>query len=72
MVDRLSDVVREQDKVILAPYTDLPEGTDLVLVSWTHRRTCSHVTNPGDAATVVRASIEEFRNNPLAPESNAA
>ncbi len=71
VVNELADVVREQDKVILAPYTDLPEDTDLALVSWTRRRTCSDVTNAGDAATVVRAYIEEFRNNPLAPEPNA-
>lgn len=65
---RLQSLVRDEDKVIMAPYPDLKDSLDLV--AWGNVQACDPPANakPGDAVTVARSFIEQFRSDGLAPE----
>jgi hypothetical protein len=66
----LEELVRDEEKVLMAPYPDLASPLDLV--AWRTLRTCDppEDADPDDAVTVARAFIEEFRSGGLAPEPN--
>lgn len=73
VVDALADLANAEDQVILAPYADLPDEQSLAFASWTHLRSCPTVTaaDSDDVIAVARGFIDEFRDNPDAPEAPA-
>lgn len=73
VVDSLADLAESRDEVILAPYPDLPEGENLVLVSWNRVQRCSLDDPPvDDVRAVARGYIDRFLNSGEAPEPAAA
>lgn len=68
--DRLADLADGEDKVLMAPYEGLREGTSLALAAWRKLQTCPAPENPDDAVLVARGFIEQFRSGGLAPEPN--
>lgn len=65
----LEDLVNdESEKLFLAPYPDLQ--TSLALLAWGNMQTCDPPADadPGDAVTLARSFIEEYRSGGLAPE----
>jgi hypothetical protein len=68
--ERLADLARSEDKVLLAPYPKLPKGTSLTFAAWTRLQKCP--TIPADEGTaavdVARGFIEQFRGGGEAPE----
>ncbi len=71
IVDALADLAEAEDEVGLAPYPNLPEGENLVFVSWTRAQRCDVSGGADDVVTVAESYIDEFRNSGLAPESAA-
>ena len=67
----LESVVQSETEVLMAPYEGL--ANSLALVSWGRLQTCDIPDDaaPGDAETVVRSFIEQYRNSSLAPEPAA-
>jgi hypothetical protein len=67
---QLEDLVRGDDKVLMAPYPDLANSFDLV--AWGKLQTCSppEDADPDDAVTTAEFFISQFRSGGLAPEPN--
>jgi Protein of unknown function (DUF3105) len=72
VVDRLAQIAEAQDKVLLAPYPDLEEGTSFAITAWNTLWECPAGLTPGDAAVMANAFIEAYRGTSNAPEPNAA
>ena len=72
VVDRLAQVADSQDKVLLAPYPDLEEGTSFAMTAWNKLWECPADVSPEDAATMANSFIEAYRGTSNAPEANAA
>jgi hypothetical protein len=66
----LEDLVRGEEKVLMAPYPGLASSFDLV--GWRTLQACDPPADaqPADAVTVARAFIDRFRSGGLAPEPN--
>lgn len=72
-LDELTSLARSQRKVIIAPYPNLPEGENLVLVAWNRAQRCDvSGASAGDVREVADYFIDRFREGPEAPEPNAA
>ncbi|HJS26880.1 MAG TPA: DUF3105 domain-containing protein [Actinomycetota bacterium] len=71
VVDRLGQIAEGQEKVLLAPYPDLEEGTSLAMTAWNKLWECPGGVSAGDAATMADAFIEAYRGTSNAPEANA-
>jgi hypothetical protein len=71
VVTELEDLAEGETEVIMAPYENLSEGTNLALVAWTRLQEgqVAADVNPDDVALVARGFIEEFRNGAAAPEA---
>lgn len=69
--DELADLARGEQKVILAPYSQLPEGTSLSFVAWTKLQECSGVTDGDAAVLAAQGFIKRFRGTTNAPEPSA-
>ena len=67
----LAELAESQDKVILAPFPDLPEGTSLTFAAWRRVQHCPQVNDPGSAEQVARGFIQRFRSGGVAPEPTA-
>jgi hypothetical protein len=67
----LAELAEGQEKVILAPYPDLPEGTSLAFVAWTKLQECPRVTDAGATVAAARGFIAQFRGTDNAPEPSA-
>jgi hypothetical protein len=65
----LEDVAREQDRVIMAPYPDLPAGHALALLAWNTRWMCPASVSADQAETITRAFIQAYRGTTNAPEA---
>lgn len=65
----LEALARDQDRVIAAPYPDLPEGTGLALVAWNTRWMCPSTVTPEDAVTIARGFVDAFAGTTVAPEA---
>jgi hypothetical protein len=67
---QLEDLVRGENKVLMAPYPDLANSFDLV--AWGKLQTCSppEDADPDDAVTTAEFFISQFRSGGLAPEPN--
>jgi Protein of unknown function (DUF3105) len=72
VVDRLAQVAERDDKVLLAPYPDLEEGTSFAMTAWNKLWECPADVSPDDAATMANSFIEAYRGTSNAPEPNAA
>jgi hypothetical protein len=71
VVRRLEGLAESEEKVLMAPYPDLPEGRDLALAAWTRLQTCPSTITPDQAEAVARGFIARFRGGGDAPEPNA-
>lgn len=71
VVDRLSSLARAQDKVIMAPYPDLPSGTSLALAAWNKLWECPAAVTADQARTVASGFIQAYRGTSNAPEPRA-
>jgi hypothetical protein len=74
VVNALADVANAENKVIMAPYPELPDRQSLVLAAWTQLQTCPPMTD-ADANSAVRlvdGFINRFRGGGDAPEPTAA
>lgn len=68
VVNALADLAREENKVMLAPYPNLPDGDSLVFAAWTNLQTCPTVTDANAVMSVANAFINRFRGGGDAPE----
>jgi hypothetical protein len=71
VVERLASIAEQQDKVLLAPYPDLDEGTSLAIAAWNKLWECPATVSAGDAATMANSFINAYRGTSNAPEGNA-
>jgi hypothetical protein len=71
VVDSLADLARQENKVILAPYAEMPEGQSLALAAWRHLQTCPRVTDAGSVVDMAKGFISQFRGGGDAPEPQA-
>jgi hypothetical protein len=72
VVARLAQIAEGQDKVLVAPYPDLEEGTSFAITAWNTLWECPADVTPEDAAIMANAVIEAYRGTSNAPEPNAA
>ena len=70
VVSRLSAIAEGQDKVLVAPYPDLDEGTSLAIVAWNKLWECPSTVSAADAATIASSFIEAYKGTSNAPEGN--
>lgn len=68
-IDALEAVARDEDRVIMAPYPDLPEDRALTFVAWNTRWRCPAGVSPDDAVTMARSFIRAYRGTTNAPEA---
>lgn len=68
-VGALEGVAREQDRVIMAPYPDLPEGRALALVAWNTRWMCPAGVSADQAVAIAEGFIDAYRGTTNAPEA---
>lgn len=68
VVTRLASIAEQQDKVLLAPYPDLDEGTSLAIAAWNKLWLCPATVSAGDAAAMANSFIEAYRGTSNAPE----
>lgn len=69
VIDRLAALVRSEDRVLMAPHADLPDGTSLALTAWNKLWTCPATITSTQAASVARGFIEAYRGTTNAPEA---
>ncbi len=72
VVDGLASLARAQDKVIMAPYPDLPNGTSLALAAWNKLWACPAAVTADQARTIASGFIQAYRGTSNAPEPRAA
>ena len=68
-IDRLAEVAEDEDRVLMAPYPALPEGTGLALVAWNTRWRCPGTISAEDASAIATAFIDAYRGTTNAPEA---
>jgi hypothetical protein len=61
-VDALAEVAEDESEVIMAPYVNLPQRTNLAFVAWTRLQECDVRGTPEDVALAARSFIEAFKN----------
>jgi hypothetical protein len=69
VVDRLAALVRAEDRVLMAPHADLPDGTSLALTAWNKLWSCPATVTSTQAASVARGFIDAYRGTTNAPEA---
>jgi hypothetical protein len=69
VVDRLAALVRGDDRVLMAPHEDLPDGTSLALTAWNKLWSCPATITSTQAASVARGFIDAYRGTTNAPEA---
>lgn len=67
---RLSEIAEGQDKVLVAPYPQLAEGTSLAMVAWNKLWECPSTVSAADSATMANAFIAAYKSTSNAPEGN--
>ena len=70
VVTRLSEIAESQDKVLVAPYVELNEGTSFAMVAWNKLWECPSNVSGSDAATLANAFIAAYKGTSNAPEGN--
>jgi hypothetical protein len=68
-IDALEAVARDEDRVLMAPYPDLPEDRALTFVAWNVRWRCPAGTSTDQAVTMARSFIQAYRGTTNAPEA---
>lgn len=71
VVQALEALAEEEDKVIVAPYLELEDGTALALAAWNRLQQCPSAVTSAQATTLAEAFIDQFRGGGEAPEANA-
>jgi Protein of unknown function (DUF3105) len=66
-VDVLQDIVRDNDKVLAAPYGGLDEGVAVVATAWARQLTLDSVDDPR-----LDAFVEQYQDGDQAPEAGAS
>ena len=69
VVDSLAALVRGEDRVLMAPLEDLPDGTSLALTAWNKLWSCPATITSTQAASVARGFIDAYRGTTNAPEA---
>jgi hypothetical protein len=74
IVAELEDLAEGETEVIMAPFENLAEGTNLALVAWTRLQEglVPADADPADVGLVARGFIEEFKNGAAAPEAEVS
>jgi hypothetical protein len=76
-VEALGEIANGEGEVILSPYNELSEGTDLAFTAWNRLQECPARSRAGDplssdqVRTLAEAFVSQFRNGELAPEAPA-
>jgi hypothetical protein len=65
----LEGLAGDEDRVIMAPYPDLPQGRALALVAWNTRWMCPAGISPEQSVEIARAFIDAYRGTTNAPEA---
>jgi hypothetical protein len=68
-VAALEAIARDEDRVIMAPYPELPEDRALTLVAWNTRWSCPAGASPNQAVTIAESFIQAYRGTTNAPEA---
>jgi hypothetical protein len=68
-VAALEGVARDEDRVIMAPYPDLPEGRALALVAWNTRWMCPNGVTQDQAIAIAEGFVGAYRGTTNAPEA---
>ncbi len=71
VVQRLATLAESEDKVIMAPYPQLDEGTSLALAAWNKLWECPSTVTPDQARTIAKGFIDAYRGTSNAPEPQA-
>jgi hypothetical protein len=68
VVDALRPLVNSQEKTIMAPFLDLPQGTSFALLAWNKLWSCPSTVSPQQATAMASGFIDAFRGTGNAPE----
>ncbi len=71
VVQQLASLAKSEDKVIMAPYPDLPERVSLALAAWNKLWDCPVAVTGDQANTIASGFIQAYRGTSNAPEGNA-
>jgi len=71
VVERLASLAESEDKVLMAPYPQLDEGTSLALAAWNTLWECPAAVTAGQAVTIASGFAEAYRGTSNAPEPSA-
>jgi hypothetical protein len=68
VLDALTPLVNSQEKTIMAPFADLPDGTSFALLAWNKLWSCPPTITPQQATAMASGFIHAFRGTGNAPE----
>ncbi|MGH2660168.1 MAG: DUF3105 domain-containing protein [Actinomycetota bacterium] len=71
VVERLASFAESEDKVLMAPYPQLDEGTSLALAAWNKLWECPAAVTADQARTIASGFVEAYRGTGNAPEPSA-
>ncbi|MGH2528474.1 MAG: DUF3105 domain-containing protein [Actinomycetota bacterium] len=71
VVERLTSVAESENKVLMAPYPQLDEGTSLALAAWNKLWECPATVTADQAVTIASGFVEAYRGTGNAPEPRA-
>lgn len=69
VVAALAEIVRSQDRVLLAPYPNLPQGRGVAMLAWNTRWMCPPSVAPDQARSLAAAFVDAYRGTTNAPEA---
>lgn len=72
VVKALGDVATANKNTVLAPYTNLPDGTSLALTAWNELQKCPGTISVADATTVANGFVNAFECTSVGPEPKAS
>jgi hypothetical protein len=72
-VERLTEIAERENKVLLAEYPSMPEGTSLAFTAWNKLLPCPEIggDQTDQVVTVAEGFIEQYRGTSNAPEPSA-
>jgi hypothetical protein len=68
-VRALASLAGEEDRVIMAPYSNLPGDRALALLAWNTRWMCPPAITTEQAVEITQAFVDAFRGTTVAPEA---
>lgn len=72
VVDRLASVANGERNTILAPFPELPAGTDLAFATWNRLLTCPVGVTAGQAGLIARGFVDAYVCTSVGPEPGAS